>query len=114
METARAGKMTGPWAARIAVSKATAAAILRLRPNVRAAIVADTLWLRGDNADADLDRLLDFVAPHDRYELDAGDQLRPTGHRLSVSVLPKATWQPVADVFRIAWPTPEPSAASSR
>lgn len=106
MEKARTDTMTGPWAARIAVSKAMAAAILRLRPDVRAALVADALWLRGDSADADMARLLDRVAPHGRYEIDAGDQLRPMGRRLPVSVLPNATWRPLSEILSVVWPVP--------
>jgi hypothetical protein len=98
--------MTGPLAARIALPEAPAAAILRLRTDVRAAIVADTLWLRGDRVDAILDRLLDFIAPHDRYELEADNQLRPVGHRLPVGMLPAASWRPVAELFAPAWPVP--------
>jgi hypothetical protein len=111
MEAARAGQIGGPWAARIAVAEAPAAAVLRLRTDVQAAIVGDVLWLRGGRVDAELDRLLDFIAPHGRYEVDASAHLRLAGHRLPVDALPTAAWRPVAEVFAVGWPAATPASA---
>ena len=101
------------WAAMFALADANAAARLRLRPGVVAAVVDDALWLRGDRWGTGLERLLDHAAPLAIYRLD-GTRLTPIGHLLATNDLPNADWRPLAELLPIDVPPALSPAAVKR
>jgi hypothetical protein len=97
-----------PWAATLPLAELVAVAALRLMPGVRACVVGDQLWVRGDEAGEEVERALDRVAPAARFSVLPDGALVPRGRLLPDAYLPtEMKWLPLSELLR---PVPPPAA----
>jgi hypothetical protein len=83
------------------VADVAAAAALRLLPGVRACVVGEELWLRGEDLSESLERALIRLAPAGRFTVLLDGALVPYGRRLPDGHLPAgAAWVPLGELVR--------------
>ena len=100
--------MSAPWAVRLPLASLRALGALRLRRDVLVAEVGDSVWLRGDDLDDELDLQLRKLPGARRYTIDAADALTPFGTRLPTDALPEtSSWTPIP-----TWLAPRPQPAA--
>ena len=80
--------MNEPWAAHLPLDQAPACSHLRLRVDVEFATSGATLWLRGENLDADIDLALRRIPGLTRYRRLDDELLAPIGQSVPVATLP--------------------------
>lgn len=97
-------RLGGPWAASLPASSAHSVARLRLESGIRAAIDADTLWLRGERDDDAIRAAVTQVAPTTIYAIGSDGMLTRAGDRLPSLPLPDLSWTPVAEFVQVHMP----------
>ncbi|MFT7639711.1 MAG: hypothetical protein ACI9G1_001449 [Pirellulaceae bacterium] len=91
--------MSAKWAARISLDNVAALASLREVVGIEAAVVAETVWLRGESRSEQLDSRLRSTPHLDRYELLADGQLIPSQRLVPDGWLPVTEWLPLAQLI---------------
>jgi hypothetical protein len=91
----------GAWAARLPASHAHRAAALRARTDVEAAEHGDSVWLRGDASNAELEVELKSLPDLERFHVIEDDHLVPAGMRVPSARLPASKWTPVRSFFAL-------------
>lgn len=98
------GELSGPWAARVPAASLLHPGALRLRADVTVCDEGDSVWLRGEFADADLDIALRGLPGAQRHRVDDQGRVVPTGKRVPACTLPRAGWQPLPQWLAVALP----------
>jgi len=97
-----------PWAVRLPLVSAPAAAALRLRAGVTAAEQGEWVWLRGEDLDDELDLELRKLPGAVRYVTGASDTVTEIGRRLPSGELPDdVRWAPLSTWAEVK---PQPAA----
>jgi len=87
------------WAARIPRTAAAALDGLRLRPSLEGLLLEETLWLRGETRDEELDQALRSL-PGIRHFSEREGRLRPPGACLATEELPQGDWRPIPELVK--------------
>lgn len=92
------------WAVQLPKDQSYAAADLRLEAGIEVLERDDSIWLRGEAADERLHRLLLQLPDARRFEVLAGDELRPVDSRLPKGRLPQGSWTKLKSWATVALP----------
>ena len=92
------------WAACILSRDVSVVAELRLIPGIEVAEICGTLWLRGQNCDAALEKLLQKIPGLELFDLLDSGRLKRRGFRIPDRMLPPATWQWIGDFVKTCLP----------
>lgn len=98
------GELSGPWAARVPACALAPAGRLRGRADVRVCEAGDEVWLRGDVADVETDRILRELPGARRYRIDAEGRAVPSGGRIPECTLPEGGWRPIREALVVLLP----------
>lgn len=79
--------------------------MLRAMPDVQAARVENTLWLRGTGLDDSVWRQLAAVADGPVYRIDEAGRLTPYGRSVPTERLPELKWDALPTLLEISLPT---------
>ena len=82
------------------MAEVAAVAAIRLTAGVRACVVGEELWLRGEEAGEEIEGALDRVAPAGWYSVMADGGLVARGRLLPEGYLPQAEWVPLVELVR--------------
>lgn len=104
MATFADGELSGPWAARVPASALVHAGRLRGHADVRVLEADDEVWLRGDIADVETDRILRGLPGARRYRVDAEGRAVPSGGRIPECAVPQGGWRPIREALAVRLP----------
>jgi hypothetical protein len=75
-----------------------------LFPGIEAGESGETIWLRGNTTNPELDRALLKLPLAGRHDVLEGGRLRPFGARIPRGLLPKLDWKPIAQRLHVSMP----------
>jgi hypothetical protein len=102
----RSFPLTTSWAIRVSSQHLPRAGELRSMSGVRAAIVGEMLWVRGDGLDWELQRLLAPIADGPVFQLATDGRLTAFGASVPTERLPVADWKPLNEILQPVLPSP--------
>lgn len=92
--------MTAAWTFRIDVKHASRLGELRAMPNLQAAMLENSLWIRGEKLDEKLFHQVAAFADGPVYRLDDHMRMTPFGKSVPIDRFPECEWRPLTDVLQ--------------
>lgn len=92
------------WALQLRSSDLDALAALWHVPGLTAALYDNHIWLRGDEPDDAVRRLLPIIPCVGRFDILPDGALRIPGRRVPQGVLPQVAWQPLKSYLTVTLP----------
>jgi hypothetical protein len=99
--------VNGPWAINLPAESIATLAQLRRMPGIAICQTPDGLWLRGQDADDELDHRLQLLKGGIRFAVLDDGQLVPQAKRVPLGYLPGGPWHPLTDWLQGTLPPAE-------